>query len=155
MLTRHAVGGSWSLLLVFLLIVPGCGDKARNYTPSVSTAEGALKQGLDAWQAGQPSGEIPDARPAIHVVDAGRKPGQTLVGYRILGETSHPEVACPDGASNSYGQSRRSRNRKGRNRHRNPNSNRTEFGLQRHESPTVGQDTDSRSIGGTQDLNQA
>jgi hypothetical protein len=86
-LANHGAFGWWSILSVMVLIASGCGDKTRNYTPSVSTAQAALKQGLDAWQAGKPSGEIPETQPAIQVVDAGRKPGQTLVGYRILGET--------------------------------------------------------------------
>lgn len=89
-LTRHFVLGWWSILPVVLLIASGCGDKKRNYTPSVATAEGALRQALDAWQAGKPSGEIPGSKPAIHVVDVGRKPAQTLAGYRILGETRGP-----------------------------------------------------------------
>lgn len=90
MLTRMAAFLRWSLLSAALLIVSGCGDKTRNYTPSVATAESALRKGLDAWQAGKPGGEIPDSKPAIHIVDVNRKPGQTLTGYRILGEARGP-----------------------------------------------------------------
>ncbi len=86
--------GSWlrrtGILFALLWILPGCADKTRSYTPSLSTAEQALKQGLEAWQAGQPAGEIAGSQPLIQVVDVGRKPGQTLSGYRILGETRGP-----------------------------------------------------------------
>lgn len=77
-------------LLPLLLVFAGCGDQSRNYTPSVSIAEGALQKGLDAWIAGKPPGEIPEMKPAVHVIDAGRKPNQTLTSYRILGETRGP-----------------------------------------------------------------
>lgn len=68
----------------------GCGDRTPNYTPSVSVAEAAVRRALDAWQAGESPGEIPNTQPVIHVVDVGRKPGQTLGGYRVLGETRGP-----------------------------------------------------------------
>lgn len=66
----------------------GCGKKAADYTPAVATAEDAVRRGLEAWKQGQPAGEVAGSKPAIHIVDVGRKPGQTLEGYRILGETS-------------------------------------------------------------------
>lgn len=78
------------LMLLFLLGIAGCGQTAKNYTPSVSVAEAALHKGLDAWVAGKPPGEIPEMSPAVHVIDAGRKPNQTLTSYRILGETRGP-----------------------------------------------------------------
>jgi hypothetical protein len=65
----------------------GCADKTPNYTPSFPVAETALRQALEAWKAGEPAGEIPQTQPVVHVVDVGRKPGQMLEGYRILGET--------------------------------------------------------------------
>jgi len=68
----------------------GCGDRTPNYTPSASVAEAAVRRALDAWQAGEAAGELPHTQPVIHVVDVGRKPGQTLAGYRLLGETRGP-----------------------------------------------------------------
>ena len=68
----------------------GCQSKAQNYTPSLATAESAVQQALGVWQAAQPPGEIPGTKPAIQVIDMGRKVGQTLKGYRILGEVKGP-----------------------------------------------------------------
>jgi hypothetical protein len=88
--TKNPAFDKRTILSLVLCVTFGCADKTKNYTPSVSAAENALKQGLDAWQAGKPPGEIPGTRPAIQVVDVGRKPEQTLTGYRILGETRGP-----------------------------------------------------------------
>ena len=65
----------------------GCGDKAGSYTPNPAVSEAAVRRALDAWKSGRPAGEVPDSKPAIHVTDAGRKPGQTLESYEVLGET--------------------------------------------------------------------
>lgn len=73
--------------MLLLSVVLGCQSNTPNYTPSPHVAEAAVKQALDSWQAGAPPGEIPGTAPPIHVVDVGRKPGQTLSGFRILGET--------------------------------------------------------------------
>lgn len=72
---------------VCLLSLCGCGKRTSDYTPSATVAETSVRRALDAWKAGEPPGEIPQTKPAVHVVDVGRKPGQTLAGYRILGET--------------------------------------------------------------------
>jgi hypothetical protein len=74
-------------LIGFVLTVSGCGTKTPNYTPSLETADAAVRRGLDEWKAGKPPGEVPGTRPLIHVTDGGRKPGQTLERYQILGET--------------------------------------------------------------------
>jgi hypothetical protein len=42
---------------------------------------------MDAWQAGQPAGEIPQSKPAIHVTDNHQQRQRGLEKYRILGET--------------------------------------------------------------------
>ncbi len=73
-------------MLSTALTVGGCGKKAPDYTPSVESAEAAVRRGLDAWKEGQPSGEVPGTNPTICITDIGRKPGQTLESYQILGE---------------------------------------------------------------------
>lgn len=78
------------LVAVMSLVALGCSDKTPNYTPRASVAQTAVERALDAWKAGLPVGEIPDTKPVIQVVDAGRKPGQTLSDYRILGEARGP-----------------------------------------------------------------
>lgn len=74
-------------LISFALIAGGCGRKTPDYTPSLETAMDAVRLGLDRWKAGEPPGEVSGTRPLIHVTDGGRKPGQTLQSYQILGET--------------------------------------------------------------------
>lgn len=75
---------SMSVSLAF--ISSGCGTKAPNFTPSLETAEDAVRRCLDKWKAGEPPGELPGTHPLIHVTDGGRKPGQTLRSYQIQGE---------------------------------------------------------------------
>ena len=78
---------SIAVLVSFTLTTGGCGTKTPTYTPSLETAEDAVRRGLDRWKAGEPPGEVPGTRPLIHVTDGGRKPSQRLEGYQILGET--------------------------------------------------------------------
>jgi hypothetical protein len=71
-----------------LVVIAGCGRRTPDYTPSLQTATDALRRGLQAWKDGLAAGEVRgSANPLIHVTDTGRKPGQTLTDYRILGET--------------------------------------------------------------------
>ena len=88
MLVQH-ISSVRMLWIAILMAVPltGCQSRIANYTPSRPAAEGALKKALDAWKAAQPVGDIPTSQPVIQVVDVGRKPGQTLASYRILGES--------------------------------------------------------------------
>ncbi len=76
-----------SMLVLLVLTTGGCGTKTPNYTPSLETAEDAVRGGLDKWKVGEPPGELPGTHPLVHVTDGGRKPGQTLESYQILGET--------------------------------------------------------------------
>jgi hypothetical protein len=80
-ITIHAISAAC------LLTAAGCGDRTPNYTPSATVAEKSVRRALDAWKAGEPAGEIPQTQPVVQVVDVGRKPGQMLADYRILGET--------------------------------------------------------------------
>lgn len=71
-------------LTCFLL---GCHDRTSDFTPPPKLAEAALTKALAAWQAGQPAGEIPDCKPAVHVTDNHKQRQRVLGKYRILGET--------------------------------------------------------------------
>lgn len=75
------------LLAVVAVGTLGCGDRSGSYTPDLNLAEAAVRGALDAWKAGLPPGELPDSKPVVHVTDGGRKAGQTLEGYELLGET--------------------------------------------------------------------
>lgn len=70
----------------------GCNrhDGYARYVPEPKLAERALAGVLDAWQAGKPAGELRLSDPplTVQVADAGRVPGQRLVGYEILGEVA-------------------------------------------------------------------
>lgn len=78
------------LLIAIAMFVTGCSGQSASYTPSSTVAETAVHRALEAWRSGLPAGEVPNSKPAIHVTDAGRKPGQTLTDYRILGEARGP-----------------------------------------------------------------
>jgi hypothetical protein len=84
---RIALALMWAMMGWFGLAC-GCTKPTPNFTPSVATAESALKLGLDTWQQGGAAGEIAGTKPAIFVTDANRKENQKLVAYRILGEKS-------------------------------------------------------------------
>ena len=77
------------LLTVTMLgwFLSGCQDRATDFTPSRERAETALTQAMAAWQAGQPTGELPNSKPVIHVTDNHLQRQRGLEKYRILGET--------------------------------------------------------------------
>lgn len=87
MMANRLVRLSVAALFAATLTTSGCGTKTPDHTPSVASAEDAVRHGLDAWKAGQSPGEVPGTKPVIHVTDTGRKPGQSLESYQILGET--------------------------------------------------------------------
>ena len=64
----------------------GCHDRAADFTPSRERAEAAMIKAMDAWQAGQPAGELPESKPLIHVTDNHHQRQRGLDEYRILGE---------------------------------------------------------------------
>ena len=73
---------------VAILALAGCATKSPDFVPTTQSAEIAVRQGLDAWKAGHPPGEVPGtSSPMIFVNDTGRKPGQILKDFQILGET--------------------------------------------------------------------
>lgn len=65
----------------------GCAAKNADYTPALHDAQSALEHGLEAWKSGAPTGIIPNSKPVVNVIDAGRKPGQKLDRFTVLGET--------------------------------------------------------------------
>ena len=74
------------LLAIVLAAGGGCGGRApEDYIPPPDSARRALGAALDAWQRGEPPGQI-EGDPAIQVGDTHRRPGQTLASYEILGE---------------------------------------------------------------------
>lgn len=75
-----------AMCLLALSNLTGCARKTLDYTPSLAVAESAVRSGLEAWKSGQSPGEVAGTSPVIHVTDAGRKPGQTLDDFQILGE---------------------------------------------------------------------
>ena len=70
-----------------LLYVRGCQGEVKNFVPKYEVAHSAVKQALDAWQAGAAAGEIAGTKPSIVVTDVKRKPSQVLEEFEILGET--------------------------------------------------------------------
>lgn len=85
---RWRMGTRSGIIAAAALALAGCTDPQKNYTPSMNVAEDAVRRALEAWKAGEPAGALPDTKPVIHVTDGGRKPGQKLESYAILGETS-------------------------------------------------------------------
>jgi hypothetical protein len=82
----------FSLFVAALLLanLPGCGssNNLARYTPQADVGEQALRDALTAWQNGQPTPIAVADKPRIEVVDAYRRPGQTLKEFRILGEVA-------------------------------------------------------------------
>jgi len=78
------------------LALAGCGrsDPAAKFVPSEATAAEAVADGLDAWKAGTPAGEVPGTKPLVHVVDSYRNPAEKLVGYEVLGEVPADAPRC-------------------------------------------------------------
>jgi hypothetical protein len=83
-------------LSVMLAFVSGCGevDRSPQFTPSPSVAESAIKSGMEAWKKGEPVGIVAGTRPAVHVIDSHRQPGQTLASFDILGEVPGNAPRC-------------------------------------------------------------
>lgn len=84
----------WQVVLLIGFIAAGLvpfalrrQDTTRNYIPAAAVSEDAIRRTLETWKAGLPTGPIPETKPVIHVTDTGRKPGQILEAYTILGES--------------------------------------------------------------------
>jgi hypothetical protein len=74
----------WGLLL---LCGAGCARRGyERYVPPPAAAQEALEAALGAWQDGRAPGLLESHAPPLMVVDSGRRPGQRLRGYEVLGE---------------------------------------------------------------------
>ena len=71
---------------------PGAGQE--RYIPTTTTARAAVESALQAWQRGEPVGEVKDTQPPIFVADTQRRKGQTLEHYEILGEVPGATQRC-------------------------------------------------------------
>lgn len=77
-------------------VAAGCGSRLSNarYSPPTESARGALEAALRSWQEGQPPGKLEGVSPTVMLVDNCRRPGQTLRGFTILGETPGEGPRC-------------------------------------------------------------
>ncbi len=67
---------------------------ARRFVPAPANARSALEAALEAWQAGEPPGEVASSSPAVQVVDSHRRAGQELDSFEILGEVPSNAPRC-------------------------------------------------------------
>jgi hypothetical protein len=75
-----------AVALGLLIAAAGCNHSTEHYLPATATARQALETALQAWQNGQPTGQIAGTAPVVSVIDSKRKPGQKLGSYEILKE---------------------------------------------------------------------
>lgn len=81
-----------SVMLVtacWLGLSAGCsssGNDHARFVPAPETARATIATALEAWQRGDPVGEINGTKPLIFVTDAHRREGQKLEQFEILGE---------------------------------------------------------------------
>ena len=85
---------SWTRLPALVLLtlgLVGCGPGRQTgfevYVPTPAAANDAVLAVLDAWKQGRPLDEPVGPNKDIHCVDKQRRPGQTLAGFDLLGET--------------------------------------------------------------------
>lgn len=70
------------------LVLTGCRDDASQparFIPTAETARQAVVAALESWQNDKPTRKLPTGQ-NVTVADSQRRPGQTLVGYKIVGE---------------------------------------------------------------------
>lgn len=71
-----------------LIFTIGCAERAdqSRYYPPEDKARTALEAGLNAWQQGSLTNEVPGTKgPAVGWIDNQRSPGQLLKAFEILG----------------------------------------------------------------------
>jgi hypothetical protein len=82
--------GAWFLAAatIFAASLPGCARSAADrFTPVEDAATACVEATLAAWRDGQPADALADRRPAIHVVDTIRQPGQKLAAFEVLSKS--------------------------------------------------------------------
>ncbi len=81
-----------------LLACSGCGQSPKvgqeRYVPTPESARTTIERALQAWQQGEPSGEISGTKPLIFVTDSHRQKGQALDRFEILGEVPGATPRC-------------------------------------------------------------
>jgi hypothetical protein len=91
--TRRRTAGL--LLGALLLLCGGCARRGpERYYPPPPAAREALEAALAAWQDGQAPGLLEAHAPPLMVVDSGRRAGQCLSRYEILGEVPGDGPRC-------------------------------------------------------------
>lgn len=84
----------WLLAAAWLLFgwCAGCGSSSglshERYVPAPEKATATIRSALEAWQRGEPVGEVRGAKPTVYLVDSFRREGQTLERFEILGEVT-------------------------------------------------------------------
>ena len=92
-------GPRWlSAACIVMSVTIGCGSAPEagpeRFIPASATARSAIESALQAWQRGEPAGEVKDTRPQVFVADTHRRKGQTLDRFEILGEVPGATPAC-------------------------------------------------------------
>lgn len=83
-----------SFLAAWLLcgLCVGCGSSSgqghERYVPEPQKAVSTIQTALEAWQHGDPVGEIRGTKPLVYLVDSFRREGQALERFEILGEVA-------------------------------------------------------------------
>src|SRR5687768_16969339 len=75
---------------VSALSLSGCGrpNRAERFVPAEDVARQALSKAMTAWQNGGGTTLSLDGQTVVEVVDQHRRPGQSLSGFKILGQVS-------------------------------------------------------------------
>lgn len=89
---------SFSVAFIIVSSTIGCGSTPgagqERFVPTTTTARTAIESALQAWQRGEPAGEVKDTHPQVFVADTHRQKGQTLERYEILGEVPGDTPRC-------------------------------------------------------------
>lgn len=73
------------------LLAIGCAptpDDSKTPLPTPADARAAMEAAIGCWKAGKPTGRRESTTPPVQVMDSFRKPGQAIVSWEILGQTT-------------------------------------------------------------------
>ncbi len=73
------------------LVAIGCArapDGSATPLPKPADARAAMEAALGCWKAGRPTGRRESTTPPVQIMDSFRKPGQSVDGWEILGQTT-------------------------------------------------------------------